>query len=125
MFIIGVNHSEYTPDIDAVSIGEPLFHCYAPLAKVINEKLGIALGQWTIVFPDVGPNVVPMRCPSGSPLNNATYAQIKDVIKQESDGELNGILRFRDDQIMSLVTRGPASLMPNLVLQRAIDFSIL
>lgn len=49
MFVVGVNHNEYTKDLDIVSNASCTTNCLAPLAKVINDNFGIEAGLMTTV----------------------------------------------------------------------------
>ncbi|XP_078151002.1 glyceraldehyde-3-phosphate dehydrogenase 2, cytosolic-like [Carex rostrata] len=49
MFVVGVNETEYKPDIDIVSNASCTTNCLAPLAKVINDKFGIVEALMTTV----------------------------------------------------------------------------
>ena len=49
MFVMGVNHNTYTPDMDVVSNASCTTNCLAPLAKVINDEFGIAEGLMTTI----------------------------------------------------------------------------
>jgi len=49
MFVCGVNLDSYTKDMDVVSNASCTTNCLAPLAKVINDKFGIAEGLMTTV----------------------------------------------------------------------------
>lgn len=49
MFVMGVNHKEYTEDLNVVSNASCTTNCLAPLAKVINDKFGIAEGLMSTV----------------------------------------------------------------------------
>jgi len=49
MFVMGVNHTKYTSDIQVVSNASCTTNCLAPLAKVINDKFGIIEGLMTTV----------------------------------------------------------------------------
>ncbi|MCL2398722.1 MAG: type I glyceraldehyde-3-phosphate dehydrogenase [Defluviitaleaceae bacterium] len=48
-FVMGVNHKEYTSDMNIVSNASCTTNCLAPLAKVINDKYGIAEGLMSTV----------------------------------------------------------------------------
>ena len=49
VFVMGVNHTDYTKDMDIVSNASCTTNCLAPLAKVINENFGIVEGLMTTV----------------------------------------------------------------------------
>ena len=49
MFVMGVNHMNYTADIDMVSNASCTTNCLAPMAKVINDNWGIVEGLMTTV----------------------------------------------------------------------------
>ncbi len=49
MFVMGVNEETYTPDMNVISNASCTTNCLAPLAKVINDKWGIADGLMTTV----------------------------------------------------------------------------
>jgi len=49
MFVCGVNLDAYTSDMNVVSNASCTTNCLAPLAKVINDKFGIAEGLMTTV----------------------------------------------------------------------------
>ncbi|XP_071510437.1 glyceraldehyde-3-phosphate dehydrogenase-like [Diadema antillarum] len=49
MFVMGVNESQYKPDMNVVSNASCTTNCLAPLAKVINDKYGIQEGLMTTV----------------------------------------------------------------------------
>ncbi|MDR1678599.1 MAG: type I glyceraldehyde-3-phosphate dehydrogenase [Prevotellaceae bacterium] len=49
MFVCGVNLDKYTKDMNIVSNASCTTNCLAPLAKVINDKFGIAEGLMTTV----------------------------------------------------------------------------
>ena len=49
MFVMGVNHDEYTKDMDIVSNASCTTNCLAPLAKVVNDNFGILEGLMTTV----------------------------------------------------------------------------
>jgi len=49
MFVVGVNHTKYSKDIQVVSNASCTTNCLAPLAKVINDKFGIVEGLMTTV----------------------------------------------------------------------------
>lgn len=49
MFVMGVNHTSYTPANDVVSNASCTTNCLAPLAKVINDNFGIVEALMTTV----------------------------------------------------------------------------
>ncbi len=49
MFVMGVNHNEYKPEMKVVSNASCTTNCLAPLAKVINDAFGIEEGLMTTV----------------------------------------------------------------------------
>ena len=49
MFVMGVNHTTYTKDINVLSNASCTTNCLAPLAKVIHETYGIKEGLMTTV----------------------------------------------------------------------------
>ncbi len=49
MFVMGVNHNEYTKDMVVVSNASCTTNCLAPLAKVINDNFGIVEGLMSTV----------------------------------------------------------------------------
>ncbi|MCR4955063.1 MAG: type I glyceraldehyde-3-phosphate dehydrogenase [Lachnospiraceae bacterium] len=48
-FVMGVNHTEYTPDMDVVSNASCTTNCLAPLVKVINDVYGIEEGLMSTI----------------------------------------------------------------------------
>jgi len=49
MFVMGVNHTDYRPNMNVVSNASCTTNCLAPLAKVINDNFGIVEGLMTTV----------------------------------------------------------------------------
>ena len=49
IFVMGVNHKEYKPDMVYASNASCTTNCLAPVAKVINDNWGIAEGLMTTV----------------------------------------------------------------------------
>lgn len=102
MFVMGVNHNEITADDTIVSNASCTTNCLAPLAKVINDKFGIAEGLMTTVhaatatqFTVDGPSRKDYRLGRAS-LNNivpASTGAAKAVGKviPELNGKLTGM----------------------------------
>lgn len=49
MFVMGVNHEKYTPDMQFVSNASCTTNCLAPIAKVLHDNFGIKDGLMTTV----------------------------------------------------------------------------
>ena len=49
MFVMGVNHKEYKPEMKVISNASCTTNCLAPLAKVINDNFGIEEGIMSTV----------------------------------------------------------------------------
>ena len=49
MFVMGVNHTDYHPDMQFVSNASCTTNCLAPIAKVLNDNFGIREGLMTTV----------------------------------------------------------------------------
>jgi len=49
MFVMGVNHQSYNPDIDVVSNASCTTNCLAPLAKVIHDNFTMIEGLMTTI----------------------------------------------------------------------------
>lgn len=49
MFVMGVNHEDYTPDVNIVSNASCTTNCLAPVAKVMQDNFGIASGLMTTI----------------------------------------------------------------------------
>ncbi len=54
MFVMGVNHKEYKPEMDMVSNASCTTNCLAPMVKVLNDKFGIEKGLMTTVHAATG-----------------------------------------------------------------------
>ncbi len=162
MFVMGVNNKKYDKNVDhIVSNASCTTNCLAPLAKVINDKFGIAEGLMTTVHAYTatqktvdGPSAKKWRDGRGAHQNiipastgaakavgkvipeldkkltgmafrvpvpdvsvvdltvrlqkSASYDEIKAVIKAASEGELQGILGYTEDQVVSMDFRGDA-----------------
>ena len=49
MFVMGVNHTDYQPEMNFVSNASCTTNCLAPIAKVLNDNFGIREGLMTTV----------------------------------------------------------------------------
>jgi len=49
MFVMGVNHKDWSKDIDVFSNASCTTNCLAPLAKVVNDKFGLEEGLMTTI----------------------------------------------------------------------------
>ena len=49
IFVVGVNHDGYTPDMTVVSNASCTTNCLAPITKVLNDEFGIEEGLMTTV----------------------------------------------------------------------------
>jgi len=49
MFVMGVNHKSYKPEMKVISNASCTTNCLAPVAKVLNDKFGIVEGLMTTV----------------------------------------------------------------------------
>ncbi len=49
MFVVGVNHNNYTKDVNIVSNASCTTNCLAPIAKVLNDNFGIKHGLMSTI----------------------------------------------------------------------------
>jgi len=154
MFVMGVNHKQITAADTIVSNASCTTNCLAPLAKVINDKFGIAEGLMTTVhaatatqstvdgvskkdyrlgraslnnivpastgaakavgkvipelngkltgmafrIPTVDVSVVDLTCRLEK---SASWEEVKKALKDASEGELNGVLGYTEEGVVS------------------------
>ena len=102
MFVCGVNLDKYTKDMNFVSNASCTTNCLAPLAKVVNDKFGIADGLMTTVHSATNTQMVvdaPSRkdwrggrAASGNIIPSTTgAAKAVGVVIPELNGKLTGM----------------------------------
>ncbi|KAJ1959961.1 hypothetical protein H4R35_007588 [Dimargaris xerosporica] len=154
MFVVGVNHETYDPSMEVISNASCTTNCLAPLAKVINDKFGLAEGLMTTVHAvtatqktvdgpsgkdwrsgrGAGQNIIPASTGAAKAVTKvipslegrltgmalrvpnpdvsvvdltcrlekaASYDQIKQAIREASEGSLKGILGYTEDHVVS------------------------
>ena len=121
MFVMGVNHTEYSSDLDVVSNASCTTNCLAPLAKVVHDNFGIVEGlmttvhavtanQLTVDGPSVGGKDWRAGRTAGSNVIPSTTGAAKAVGKviPELNGKLTG-MAFRvptpDVSVVDLTVR--------------------
>ena len=154
MFVMGVNHTEYSPEMNIVSNASCTTNCLAPLAKVINDNFGIKEGLMTTVHATTATqktvdgsskkdwrggraaaaNIIPSSTGAAKAVGKViptlngkltgmsfrvptvdvsvvdltvnlekptTYEEICAAVKKASENELNGILAYTDEAVVS------------------------
>ncbi|MBC8061176.1 MAG: type I glyceraldehyde-3-phosphate dehydrogenase [Clostridiaceae bacterium] len=154
MFVMGVNNTKYTKDLNVISNASCTTNCLAVLAKVINDEFGIEEGLMTTVHSTTatqktvdGPsnkdwrggrasatNIIPSSTGAAKAVGKvipelngkltgmslrvptidvsvvdltvklvrpATYDEIKASVKKASQNELQGILGYTEDAVVS------------------------
>ena len=154
MFVMGVNHKDYTTDMNVVSNASCTTNCLAPLAKVINDNFGIKEGLMTTVHATTATqktvdgaskkdwrggraaaaNIIPSSTGAAKAVGKVipslngkltgmafrvptvdvsvvdltvnlerptTYEEICAAVKRASENELNGILGYTEEAVVS------------------------
>jgi len=102
MFVCGVNLDKYTKDMNFVSNASCTTNCLAPLAKVVNDKFGIADGLMTTVHSTTATQLTVDgaskkdwrggRAASGNIIPSSTgAAKAVGVVIPELNGKLTGM----------------------------------
>ncbi|KAF1795571.1 Glyceraldehyde/Erythrose phosphate dehydrogenase family [Phytophthora cactorum] len=115
-YMMGVNHKDYDGSPPVVSNASYTTNCLAPLAKMVNDKLGIVEGDdghatTATLLPDwrggrgCGQIIIP-SAPIDEivgkvlPVLNGKHRDMA-AVKAASEGELAGILTYKEDQVVS------------------------
>jgi len=102
MFVMGVNHTTYTKDMNIISNASCTTNCLAPVTKVINDEFGVEEGLMTTVHSTTatqltvdGPSKKDWRggrAASGNIIPSSTgAAKAVGVVIPELNGKLTGM----------------------------------
>ena len=76
-FVVGVNHNDYTKDMDVVSNASCTTNCLAPLVKVVNDNFGIVEGLMSTIHSSTSKQkVVDCRSKKGWRIGRSVYNNI-------------------------------------------------
>lgn len=99
-FVYGVNHQGYKPEHTVISNGSCTTNCLAPLAKVLNESVGIEHGLMTTIHAYTNDQVLTdvkhkdFRRARSAPLNQVPTktgaAKAMGLVLPELNGKLDG-----------------------------------
>lgn len=121
MFVMGVNHTEYTSDMNIVSNASCTTNCLAPIAKVLDDNFGIVEGLMTTIHAMTanqltvdgpakgGKDWRAGRCASANVIPSTTgAAKAVGVVLPQLNGKLTG-MAFRvptpDVSVVDLTVR--------------------
>lgn len=119
MFVVGVNHTNYSKDMSFVSNASCTTNCLAPIAKVLNDNFGIVEGLMTTVHASTatqktvdGPSMKDWRGGRGAGQNiipsSTGAAKAVGKVIPELNGKLTG-MAFRvptpDVSVVDLTVR--------------------
>ena len=109
--VYGVNHDKLTKDHLVVSNASCTTNCLAPVAKVLNDLVGIDKGFMTTIHAYTGdqPTLDTMPTPTVSVIDfkfvakkSTTKDEINAAIKRASEQQLKGILGYTDAPNVSI-----------------------
>ena len=113
MFVMGVNHKDYTSSMNIVSNASCTTNCLAPLAMIINSEVGIKQGFMTTIHSYTGdqPTLDTMhsdmyraRAAAGNMIPTSTgAAKAVGLVLPELNGKLDGVSMRVPTQNVSVV----------------------
>ncbi len=102
VFVHGVNTDRYAGE-PIISAASCTTNCLAPIAKVVDEAFGIKRMAFRVPVSDV--SVVDLTCEL---VRETRYADICAAMKAASEGALEGVLGYTDEEVVSSDLRGDA-----------------